>query len=155
MQTRVAAGTPFTCEHRWNTRDQDTQWPRLVFPWIFVYLIVNYLILNNVMIEQSLKESNTGLKEDIYIKTESGVRRNPQGLLWGEFLRKKQVTLQRRTWCWRFSLYSASMFLNKGLRALSARHLFFWCDFYFQDPAFLPLCSSRIWSSVSPTLVLF
>lgn len=56
---------------------------------------------------------------------ENGVSHSPQGLLWEELLKKNQLTLHRRIWHCRFSLYSTRVFLNKGLKALSTRHPFF------------------------------
>ena len=56
---------------------------------------------------------------------ENGVSHNPQGLLWEELLKKNRLTLHRRIWHCRFSLYSTRVFLNKGLKALSTRHPFF------------------------------
>lgn len=56
---------------------------------------------------------------------ENRVSRNPQGLLWEELLKKNRLTLHRRIWHCHFSLYSARVFPNKGLKALSTRRLFF------------------------------
>lgn len=56
---------------------------------------------------------------------ENGVSHNPQGLLWEELLKKNRLTLHRRIRHCHFSLYSTRGFLNKGLKALSTRHLFF------------------------------
>lgn len=57
---------------------------------------------------------------------ENWVSHNPQGLLWEELLKRNRLTLHRRIWHCHFSLYSAGVFLNKSLKALSTRHLF--CD---------------------------
>lgn len=56
---------------------------------------------------------------------ENGVSHNPQGLLWEELLKKNRRALHRRIWHGCLSLYSTRVFLNKGLKALSTRHLFF------------------------------
>lgn len=56
---------------------------------------------------------------------ENGVSHSPQGLLWKELLKKNRLTLHWRTCYCHFSLYSTRVFLNKGLKALSTRHLFF------------------------------
>lgn len=65
---------------------------------------------------------------------ENGVSHNPQGLLWEELLKKNQLILHRRIWCCHFSPYSARVFLNKGLKALSTRHLFFDVLSIFRTP---------------------
>lgn len=66
---------------------------------------------------------------------ENGVSHNPQGLLWEELLKKNRLTLHRRIRHCHFSLYSTRGFLNKGLKALSTRHLFLMC-FLFSGPCF-------------------
>lgn len=65
---------------------------------------------------------------------ENGVSHNPQGLLWEELLKKNQLMLHRGIWCCHFSLYSARVFLNKGLKALSTHHLFFDVISIFRTP---------------------